>query len=259
MDKFDLLVTGGILVTASDTAPLDIGIRDGKIALLAPPGLLSPSTATKHIDAAGAYITPGGVDTHVHLEEPPLFGGRGRSSDTFETGTRSAICGGTTTVVAFAPQAKSMPSLLEVLRDCHDRARGNCYSDYGFHMLVGNPTPAVLKEFGPLINEEGVSSLKIYMTYEALQLRDDEILDVLCESRGHGITTMIHAENGDVLNWMTRKLEERGLVDPVYHATSRPQIVETEATGRAVALAELVDAPMLIVHVSSPRAAAVIR
>ncbi|ETN42713.1 dihydropyrimidinase [Cyphellophora europaea CBS 101466] len=255
---FDLIITNGLLATASDIAPLDVAIKAGKISLLAPHGVLDTSKAAKVIDAEGAYVTPGGIDTHVHLEEPPLFGGKGRSSDTFETGTRSAICGGTTTIVAFAPQAKYMPSLLEVLKDCHSRAAGNCYADYSFHMLVGSPNPTALSEFPQLV-QEGITSLKIYMTYEALQLRDDQILDVLYTSRAHGITTMIHAENGDVLNWMTRKLEERQLFAPVYHATSRPQIVETEATNRAIALAELMDAPILIVHVSSPSAAKHIR
>ena len=121
-------------------------------------------------------------------------------------------------------------------------------------MLVGNPSPEALLEF-PRLVEEGITSLKIYMTYEALQLRDDQILDVLLASRREGITTMIHAENGDVLTWMTKQLEDRKLFAPKYHATSRPQLVETEATNRAIALAELMDAPILIVHVSSPSAA----
>jgi dihydropyrimidinase len=125
-------------------------------------------------------------------------------------------------------------------------------------MLVSNPSPAVLDEF-PTIRARGISSLKIYMTYAALQLRDNQILDVLLASRRAGITTMIHAENGDVLTWMTAQLESRGLIAPKYHATSRPQIVETEATNRAISLSEIIDAPLLIVHVSSPSAAAHIR
>jgi dihydropyrimidinase len=125
-------------------------------------------------------------------------------------------------------------------------------------MLVANPSPTALAEF-PKLRELGISSLKIYMTYEAFQLRDDEILDVLLASRREGITTMIHAENGDILNWMTKQLEERKLFAPKYHATSRPQLVEIEATNRAIALAELMDAPILVVHVSSPSAAAHLR
>ena len=258
MDGFDLLVVNGVVVTAAETATYDIAIKDSKIALLAPPGLLSKDKAKRVIDAQGGYVTPGGIDCHAHLEEPALFGGKGRSSDNFETGTRSSICGGTTTVVCFAPQAKTMPSLLKVLSDTHERASGKCYTDYSFHMLVGHPGEQALSEFPKLV-EEGITSLKIYMTYEALQLRDDQILDVLLASRSQGITTMIHAENGDVLNWMTAQLEKRKLFAPKYHATSRPQIVETEATNRAIALAELMDAPILIVHVSSPSAAAHLR
>ena len=258
MDSFDLIIVNGIVVTAAETAAYDIAIKNEKIVLLAPPGYLSKDKAKKVIDAEGGYVTPGGIDTHVHLEEPAMFGGAGRSSDSFETGTRSSICGGTTTMICFAPQAKSMPSLLKVLSDTHERASGRCYTDYSFHMIVGYPGAQALSEFPKLV-EEGITSLKIYMTYEDLQLRDDEILDVLLASRSHGITTMIHAENGDILNWMTAQLEKRELFAPKYHATSRPQIVETEATNRAIALAELMDAPILIVHVSSPSAAAHLR
>ena len=125
-------------------------------------------------------------------------------------------------------------------------------------MLISNPSPTTLSEFATL-RERGISSLKIYMTYEALQLRDNEILDILLEARRNGITTMIHAENGDVLNWMTAQLEKRKLFAPKYHATSRPQLLETEATNRAIALSELIDVPILVVHVSSPSAAAHIR
>ena len=132
------------------------------------------------------------------------------------------------------------------------------YTDYSFHLLISNPTPDVLSEF-PALREQGISSLKIYMTYEALQLRDNQILDVLLEARRNGITTLIHAENGDILSWMTEQLESRGLYGPKYHVTSRPQVVETEATNRAIALASITDTPILIVHVSSPSAAAHIR
>jgi len=173
-------------------------------------------------------------------------------------GTRSAICGGTTTVITFAPQSKADPSLLKVLEDTHAKAKDNCYTDYSFHLLVGNPTPNALDEFAAL-RAAGISSLKIYMTYEALQLRDNQILDVLLEARRQGITTMIHAENGDVLTWMTEQLEAKGLYAPKYHATSRPQLLETEATNRAITLSQLIDTPILIVHVSSSSAAQHIR
>ena len=161
-------------------------------------------------------------------------------------------------MITFAPQSKNDVSLLSVLESTHQKAENNCYTDYSFHLLLSNPSSSVLNEF-PTLRQKGISSLKIYMTYEALQLRDNEILDVLLTARQNNITTMIHAENGDILSWMTNKLEERGLFEPKYHATSRPQLVETEATNRAITLAELIDTPMLIVHVSSPSAAQHIR
>lgn len=173
-------------------------------------------------------------------------------------GTRSAICGGTTTVITFAPQSKADPSLLKVLEDTHIKAKNNCYADYSFHLLVANPTPSALSEL-PALRAAGISSLKIYMTYEALQLHDNEILDVLLSARENGITTMIHAENGDVLTWMTDQLEKKGLYAPKHHATSRPQLLETEATNRAITLSTLIATPILIVHVSSPTAAEHIR
>lgn len=174
------------------------------------------------------------------------------------SGSRSAIAGGTTTIVAFAPQLKTEDSLLTTLEATHKKAKDKCYSDYSFHLLISNPTDSALGDF-PALREAGISSLKIYMTYTALQLRDDQILSVLLSARENGITTMIHAENGDVLNWMTEKLEAKGLFAPKYHSTSRPQLLETEATNRAIALSELIDVPLLIVHVSSPAAAQHIR
>src|SRR3954454_14441187 len=120
------------------------------------------------------------------------------------SGTRSAVAGGTTTIIAFAPQSKSENSLLDIQDATHKKSEGICYSDYSFNMLLSNPCPTALAEFSAL-RERGISSLKIYMTYEALQLRDNQILDVLLASRKEGITTMIHAENGDVLTWMTRQ------------------------------------------------------
>ena len=169
-------------------------------------------------------------------------------------GTRSAIAGGTTTLITFAPQKKSEPSLLAALEETHQRAAGNCYSDYSFHLICSNAGPKAISEF-PAILAAGISSLKIYMTYEALQLQDNEILDVLFEARQQKITTMIHAENGQVIDWMTKKLEEKKLFDPKYHVTSHPPVAEIEATYRAISLSEFIDVPILIVHVSSPAAA----
>lgn len=173
-------------------------------------------------------------------------------------GTRSAIAGGTTTIITFAPQDRSSPSLLGALREAEEKASGNAYCDYSFHLIVSNPTRQALDEFA-ILRERGVSSVKVYMTYEALQLRDNQILDVLLQARADGVTTMIHAENGDMLTWMTEQLESRMLLAPKYHVTSRPQMLEGEATNRAITLSQLIETPILIVHVSSPLAAATIR
>ena len=168
------------------------------------------------------------------------------------------MAGGTTTIIAFAPQEKKDPSLLPALDVAHSKAANNSYCDYGFHMIVANPSQQALDEF-PALRERGVSSVKIYMTYEALQLRDREILDVLLQARKYGVTTMVHAENGDMLSWMTEKLESQGLLEPKYHATSRPPLLESEATNRAICLGQLIGVPILIVHVSSQQATSAIR
>lgn len=161
-------------------------------------------------------------------------------------------------MVTFAPQKKSEDTLLDTLHATHEKAKGNCYIDYSFHLLVGNPSEKALSEFKTL-REEGISSLKIYMTYEALELRDGQILDVLLEARKQHITTMVHAENGQVIDWVTKQLEKRKLFAPKYHGSSHPQIAEIEATYRAISLSEFMDTPILIVHVSTPAAAAHIK
>ncbi|KAI1500467.1 hypothetical protein F5X99DRAFT_235987 [Biscogniauxia marginata] len=259
MDDFDLVITNGVCVTATDIAPFDIAIRDEKIVLLAPSGSLEKTQSKRIIDAEGGYVMPGGIDTHVHLQEPSLFG-KGTSADTYETGTRSAIAGGNTTIVTFAPQEKHLDSVLAALESTHKLAKDNCYCDYGFHLLVSNPCERALSEFARLASAEGVTSLKIYMTYSALQLRDDAILSVLLAARQNRILTMIHAENGDVLSWLTDRLEAAKLLAPKYHAHAHAPVLESEATNRAIALSSLVaHTPILLVHVSEPAAARRIR
>ncbi|KAL3424728.1 dihydropyrimidinase [Phlyctema vagabunda] len=253
MAEFDLLVLNGLVVHHDKTEESDIAIKDGKIAKLVPRGGFPGVKATRTIDAQGGMVMPGGIDAHVHLAEPALFG-KGESADNYETGSRSAICGGTTTIITFAPQRKSEPSLLAALEATHELARGNCYSDYSFHLICSNAGPRAIDEFAAL-REAGISSLKIYMTYEALQLKDSEILDVLFEARRQKIVTMIHAENGAIIDWTIKKLEEKKLFAPKYHATSHPPVAEIEATYRAISLSGFIDVPILIVHVSSPVAA----
>jgi dihydropyrimidinase len=155
---------------------------------------------------------------------------------------------------------KTASSALEAVKSTHALASDNCYCDYSFHLLMGNAKPEALSEFKQLKEVEGITSIKIYMTYEALQLRDGEILSVLLAARQNHILTMIHAENGDVLDWLTDQLEAANLFAPKYHSNSRPPILESEATNRAIALSSLIaNTPILLVHVSDPGAALRIR
>ncbi|MDQ6639790.1 MAG: dihydropyrimidinase, partial [Pseudomonadota bacterium] len=250
--ELDLVVRNARVATASDTFDSDIGIRDGRIVQL---GLGLPA-APREIDAAGRFVTPGGVDAHCHLDQPmapPV-----RMADGFDTGTRSAACGGTTTVIPFAAQAKGQ-SLRAAVADYHARAEGRAHIDYAFHLIVSDPTPAVLRDELPALIRDGYTSFKIYMTYDDLKLGDREILDVLDVARAHGAMAMIHAENADCIEWLTRRLEAAGRTAPRYHGQARPMLVEREATHRAIALAELVDVPILIVHVSGRDAVEQIR
>ncbi|CAN7736599.1 dihydropyrimidinase [Variovorax sp. LjRoot130] len=249
---FDFVLRNARVATASDTFDADIAVVGGRIVQLGT-GLAG---GAREIDAAGRVVTPGGVDAHCHLDQPmasPL-----RMADDFESGTRSAACGGTTTVIPFAAQEKGQ-SLRAAVTDYHQRAEGRAHVDYAFHLIVSDPTPKVLNEELPALIREGYTSFKIYMTYDDLKLDDGQILDVLSVAREHGAMAMIHAENADCIEWLTRKLEAAGRTAPRFHAHSRPMLVEREATHRAIALSELVDVPILIVHVSGREAVEQIR
>ena len=248
----DLVVRNARVATASDTFDSDIGIRDGRIVQL---GLALPP-GRREIDAAGRYVTPGGVDAHCHLDqpmEPPV-----RMADDFDTGTRAAACGGTTTVIPFAAQHKGQ-SLRAAVQDYHQRAEGRAHVDHAFHLIVSDPTEEVLKHELPQLIAEGYTSFKIYMTYDDLKLDDGQILDVLAVAREQGAMAMIHAENADCIEWLTKRLEASGRTAPRFHAHARPMLVEREATHRAIALSELVDVPIMIVHVSGREAVEQIR
>jgi len=252
MDSFDLVIRNGTVATASDIMQCDVGIKDGKVAMLGrglPPG-------GEEIDASGKLVLPGGVDAHCHLDQPMEEGLR--MADDFRSGTISAACGGTTTVIPFAAQAKG-GSLRAAVEDYHRRAEGKAVIDYAFHMIVSDPSEEVLKNELPQLVREGYTSFKIYMTYDDLKLNDRQILDLLALARREGALVMVHAENADCIGWLTEQLEEAGLTAPKYHAHSRPMMVEREATHRAIALSELVDVPILIVHVSGREAIEQIR
>jgi len=249
---FDLVIRNARVATASDTFDCDIGIRGGRIAQLG----AALDGALREIDAAGRVVTPGGVDAHCHLDQP--MEGPARMADGFASGTRSAACGGTTTVIPFAAQAKGQ-SLRAAVQDYHGRAEGQAHVDYAFHLIVSDPTPQVLEQELPALIAEGYTSFKVYMTYDDLKLDDGQMLDVLDVARVHGAMAMIHAENADCIEWLTKRLEAAGRTAPRFHAHARPMLVEREATHRAISLAQLVDVPILIVHVSGKEAIEQIR
>jgi dihydropyrimidinase len=249
---FDLVIRNARAATASDTFDCDIGIVAGRIAQL---GSGLPAGA-QEIDARGRVVTPGGVDAHCHLDQP--MEGPARMADGFDSGTRSAACGGTTTVIPFAAQMRGQ-SLRAAVEDYHGRAEGQAHVDYAFHLIVSDPTPDVLERELPALIAEGYTSFKVYMTYDDLKLDDGQILDVFDVARRHGALAMVHAENADCIEWLTKRLEAAGRTAPRFHAHARPMLVEREATHRAIALSELVDVPILIVHVSGKEAIEQIR
>ncbi|ODV93953.1 hypothetical protein PACTADRAFT_4850 [Pachysolen tannophilus NRRL Y-2460] len=261
MSIYDTIIKNGIICTASDTFKSDIGIKDGKISTLAES--IDSSKGNIVIDAEEAYITPGGIDAHVHLREPmELFG---VIADDFESGTRSAVAGGTTTIIAFASQNSesndSPEDLARAVKLCiSDAMSQKLYCDFALHLILYKVNKEIIDEqFQKLYEEVGVTSVKMYMTYPKLQLRDYDLMNVMYTARKNGITTMLHAENGDMIEWMIEKLEEQGKTDPYYHAVSRPSLIEGEATGRAIVISQSLDNPVLFVHVSAPSAINCIR
>jgi dihydropyrimidinase len=243
MDTFDLIIRNGTVVTAADTIAADVGIRGGRIAAVAD----KLTNGTKEIDATGLLVMPGGIDSHVHLAQP-AFGGP-VMADGFERGTRSAIAGGTTTVIPFALQPRGA-SLRAAVVDYHKEAEGQSYCDYGFHLIISDPSPSVLGQELPALVEDGYSSFKVFMTYDDLVLNDRQLLEVFNCARGCRALVMVHCEGYDAIRFMTEQLENAGKTAPYYHAVSRPQSVEREATHRAISHAELTDVPIMVVHVS---------
>ncbi|MDX9861115.1 MAG: dihydropyrimidinase [Rhodospirillales bacterium] len=254
MSEFDLVIRNGTVATAAEVSPCDLGIVGGRVVAMAES--IALGSGHREIDAAGKLVLPGGVDAHCHFDQPT--GDGSQMADDFRTGTLSAACGGTTTVIPFACQSKGA-SLRAAVEDYHRRAQGKAVVDYAFHLIVSDPSEQVLGQELPALIRDGYTSFKIYMTYDDLKLDDRQILDVLALARRDGAMAMIHAENSDCIAWLTEKLELAGRTAPYYHALSRPPVAEREATHRVISLAELVDVPILIVHVSGREAIEQIR
>ncbi|WP_415953722.1 dihydropyrimidinase [Streptomyces sp. KLOTTS4A1] len=245
------LITGGLVITAADETHADVLVEDGRIAAIAAPGT-QEWTADRVLDATGKYVIPGGVDVHTHMELP--FGGT-FASDTFETGTRAAAWGGTTTIVDFAVQSKGQ-SLRAGLDAWYAKADGNCAIDYGFHMILSDVNERTLKEMDLLV-EEGISSFKLFTAYPGVFFSDDgQILRAMQKASMNGGMIMMHAENGLAIDVLVEQALQRGETDPRHHGEVRKALLEAEATHRVIKLAQVAGAPVYVVHVSAQEAVA---
>jgi dihydropyrimidinase len=249
---FDCVIRGGTVATATDVFKADVGIRGERIAALGE-GL---AKGKREIDAKGRYILPGGIDSHCHIEQ--LSAGGLMNADTWESATTSAAFGGTTTVISFAAQHVGM-ELPKVLEDYGALARKGAIVDYCFHMIVSDATDRLIKQDLPAAIKAGHASVKLFMTYDKLRVQDEQALDVLLTARENRALVCVHAENHGMIAWMGKRLLERGYTAPKYHAVSHPRVSETEAFERLIAMAALIDQPIMIFHVSTSEGAAIIR
>lgn len=247
MTAYDLIIRNGTIATATDISRCDVGIKDGRITALAE----NLPSGKQEIDASGQLVLPGGIDSHCHIEQKSSSGID--TADDFYSGTVSAAFGGTTTVIPFAAQHRGQ-SLREVVKDYHACAGPKAVIDYAFHLIISDPNEQVLGQELPALIEDGYTSFKVYLTYDLLKVDDYQMLDILTVARRSGGLVMVHAENHDVIRWLSDKLLAGGNRAPKFHATSHARIAEGEATRRAIDLAELVDTPLLIVHVSAEQA-----
>ncbi|WP_045392509.1 dihydropyrimidinase [Falsirhodobacter sp. alg1] len=238
--KLDLAIRNAQVATSSGVFSGDIGIFSGQIVQL---GIVGP--AATEVDATGLIVTPGGVDTHCHLDE--VMPGLTHEAESFDTGGRSALAGGTTSAISFIRQIPDH-DMADVVAESMRRALRSRI-DYSFHMTITDPTPEILAELPPLV-AKGMRSLKVFLTYDISRLDDGAFLDVLVAARKSGAMVAVHCENYHAIGWLTEKLLAAGLTTPKYHSWSRPKVVEREATYRAICLAELVDTPIQIFHVS---------
>ncbi|MFF4649236.1 dihydropyrimidinase [Streptomyces sp. NPDC001380] len=248
------VIRGGLVVTAAEETEADVLVEGEKVVALAATGSSAAEawTADTVIDATGHYVIPGGVDAHTHMQMP--FGGT-TAADTFETGTRAAAWGGTTTIVDFAIQSVGS-SLREGLDAWHAKAEGVCAVDYGFHMILSDVTESSLKEMDALVGE-GVTSFKMFMAYPGVFYSDDgRILRAMQRGAANGGLIMMHAENGIAIDVLVEQALAAGRTDPRYHGEVRRELLEAEATHRAVKLAQVADAPLYVVHVSAASAVA---
>jgi dihydropyrimidinase len=244
------LIKNGTIITAVDQYAGDVLVEDEKIAVIGMSLDIPAANVDKVIDAAGKYVLPGGIDVHTHMDMP--FGGA-TSADDFETGTRAAAFGGTTTIVDFAIQYRGQ-TLHHAWEEWAKKAEGKAVVDYGFHMIITDLNDQVEGEMDALV-KQGISSFKMFMAYPGVFMSDDgSIFKALLRTGKNGGTICMHAENGGVIDVLVQRALAAGKTAPKYHALTRPARAEAEATHRAIALAEMADVPIYIVHLSAAEA-----
>ncbi len=242
-----ILIQNGTIVTATDQYVGDVFIEGEKITTI---GSALTMPADRVIDAKGKYVLPGGIDVHTHMDMP--FGGT-TSADDFESGTIAAAFGGTTTIVDFAIQYRG-ETLHHAYETWMKKAEGKAAIDYGFHMIITELTDQVEEEMDAMVRQ-GVSSFKLFMAYPGVFMLDDaSIFRAMLRTGQNGGTICMHAENGGVIDVLVKRALAEGKTAPKYHALTRPARAEGEATHRAIALAEMADVPVYIVHLSSAEA-----
>ncbi|HEY0248195.1 MAG TPA: dihydropyrimidinase [Gryllotalpicola sp.] len=249
------LIRNGVVVSATGRVAADVLIDDETIAAVLAPGsqLLGAELAASVdtvIDARGRYVLPGGIDAHTHMEMP--FGGT-NASDTFETGTRAAAFGGTTTIIDFVTQYPDQ-NVLDQYHLWQEKAAGNCAIDYGFHQILSDVQDASLTAMDELV-AEGVTSFKLFMAYKGVFLSDDgQIFRAFQKGAENGALMMMHAENGSVIDVLVQQALAAGETAPINHGLTRPWQMEEEATHRAIMIADVAGAPLYFVHVSAAQA-----
>jgi dihydropyrimidinase len=249
------LITNGTIVTADGSTAADILIDGETVAAIGSDLGATGATADETIDAAGRWLIPGAIDVHTHMELP--FGGT-FAKDTFESGTRAAAFGGTTTIVDFAVQSRGS-SLRAGLDAWHAKAEGNAVADYGFHMIMSDVNDDTLAEMDGLV-EEGVPDFKLFTAYPGVFYSDDgAIFRAMQRTARNGGLIMMHAENGMAIDVVAADEVTAGHTEPYYHGVARYSIFEGEATSRVIRLAEAAGVPVYIVHLSAREALNAVR
>ena len=252
MPVHELTIRNGTVVNAGETFRADLGVAAGRIVAVAE----RLQAGERDIDASGRLVMPGGIDSHCHVEQLSSMGVM--CADDFYSATVSAAFGGNTTIIPFACQHREN-SLLAVVDDYAQRAHAKAVIDYSFHLIVSDPTEEALERHLPQLIRRGMTSFKVYMTYDRLKLDDYQLLDVLAVADREGALVMVHAENNDMIRWIAKRLLEHGHTAPRFHVVSHTPIAEAEAANRAIAISRLLDVPIVIVHVAGIEAAQAIR